>query len=48
MKYYTYRVVIAIDENDPADKKDISDWIVSRVEYHDDTTIMVDSIIEEH
>lgn len=48
MKYYTYRVVIALNDDDSATQDNISDWIVSQVEHHDSPYILVDSIIEEH
>ena len=47
MKYYTYRLVVAIDDDDPTSNEAMKDWIVSQVENHDTPYIRVDSLIDE-
>ena len=50
MQYYTLRVVVATQDNDPYVQgiEDVIDYVVAQVENHDDYPILVDSIIQEH
>jgi hypothetical protein len=50
MQYHTVRVTVVTQDDDPYIQgiEDIKDYLVSRIESHDDYPILVDSIIQEH